>query len=584
MTATQTTTSAPAWRAAVIGIVALLAVGIGIVLGAVILQSRAATMGSGASYVPATAPLYVEVRLEPSEAQDAALRELLGRFPEIEGVDLSQPLYGQLTAKIDESLAAEGAELSWSADVDPWFDGRVGLAVLDFPTEAMDPAMPDPTMFGMPSTVLLVGVTDRSAAEASIDRIIAASEADVTLTERVHDGVTINVDDGSGMAYAVTDDQLILATTADDVVSALDAHAGSSTTLSDAASIGELTSALPDDWLVLGFYDFTDVFASALEGGAAASPGAEAMRDLLANQPMRGAMALTVAGDRISLPVVSDPPAGPFAVTNAARDLADEVPGDALYYAEGGNVGASLTGMIASLKAAVAEMPDGAGQLDMVEAALGGDVEELVSWIGDVAASAGYDGEQPWAGTILVPNDMERARRTMDQLTTFAGLATLDPTIGITVEERDVDGVEVTSLRYRDPSASEQPDAAMPVPFAVPEVVVEWAVTEDRVLVGVGDRFVERVLGLELADSLAAEPRFTEAIAELGDPSHASATWLDIRGVRVALESAFGDMDPAAMESYTAEIAPWLEPFDRLVSVTRVDGDLLRSESLLIVE
>ena len=584
MTATQTTTSAPAWRAAVIGIVALLAVGIGIVLGAVILQSRAATMGSGASYVPATAPLYVEVRLEPSEAQDAALRELLGRFPEIEGVDLSQPLYGQLTAKIDESLAAEGAELSWSADVDPWFDGRVGLAVLDFPTEAMDPAMPDPTMFGMPSTVLLVGVTDRSAAEASIDRIIAASEADVTLTERVHDGVTINVDDGSGMAYAVTDDQLILATTADDVVSALDAHAGSSTTLSDAASIDELTSALPDDWLVLGFYDFTDVFASALEGAAAASPGAEAMRDLLANQPMRGAMALTVAGDRISLPVVSDPPAGPFAVTNAARDLADEVPGDALYYAEGGNVGASLTGMIASLKAAVAEMPDGAGQLDMVEAALGGDVEELVSWIGDVAASAGYDGEQPWAGTILVPNDMERARRTMDQLTTFAGLATLDPTIGITVEERDVDGVEVTSLRYRDPSASEQPDAAMPVPFAVPEVVVEWAVTEDRVLVGVGDRFVERVLGLELADSLAAEPRFTEAIAELGDPSHASATWLDIRGVRVALESAFGDMDPAAMESYTAEIAPWLEPFDRLVSVTRVDGDLLRSESLLIVE
>ena len=79
---------------------------------------------------------------------------------------------------------------------------------------------------------------------------------------------------------------------------------------------------------------------------------------------------------------------GAFAVTNAARDLADEVPGDALYYSEGGNVGASLSGLVGSLKETAAEMPDAAGQLDMVEAALGGDIEEMVSWIGDVATSA----------------------------------------------------------------------------------------------------------------------------------------------------------------------------------------------------
>ena len=54
-------------------------------LGSAVLQSRATLIGSGASYVPATAPIYVEVRLEPSEAQDAALREFLGHFPEIEG-------------------------------------------------------------------------------------------------------------------------------------------------------------------------------------------------------------------------------------------------------------------------------------------------------------------------------------------------------------------------------------------------------------------------------------------------------------------------------------------------------------------
>ncbi len=79
MTATQTTSAAPAWRVAVIGAVAILGIAIGIVLGSAMLQSRATAIGSGASYVPATAPLYFEVRVEPSETQDAALRELLGQ-------------------------------------------------------------------------------------------------------------------------------------------------------------------------------------------------------------------------------------------------------------------------------------------------------------------------------------------------------------------------------------------------------------------------------------------------------------------------------------------------------------------------
>ena len=42
-------------------------------------------------------------------------------------------------------------------------------------------------------------------------------------------------------------------------------------------------------------------------------------------------------------------------MTSAASD---EVPGDALYYAEGGNVGGSLSGLIGSLKESVAATPE----------------------------------------------------------------------------------------------------------------------------------------------------------------------------------------------------------------------------------
>ena len=38
------------------------------------------------------------------------------------------------------------------------------------------------------------------------------------------------------------------------------------------------------------------------------------------------------------------------------------------------------------------------------------------------------------------------------------------------------------------------------------------------------------------------------------------------------------------LESYEADILPWLEPLDRLVTIARIDGDLMRSESVLLVE
>jgi hypothetical protein len=582
LTATQTTTSAPAWRAAVIGVVAVLAVGIGIAAGAFLMSTRDIAIGSGASYVPATAPVYLEVRVEPSEAQDAALREFLGHFPGIEGVDLSQPLYGQLTAMLDEEVAATDSDFSWSADIEPWFEGRVGFALLEFPDAALDPTMPEAEVFGSTSAVVFVAITDPAAAESSLERIITESGQPVTFTDQEHAGVTIHVDEDSTAAYAVTDDQLLVATSADDIIAALDAHANSSTTLSEAGSITALTEGLPDEWLVYGIYDFTDVLASAFEGPAAASPGADVMRDLMTNQSLRGAMALTVDGDRVRLPMASDVPTGAFTVTNADRGLADEVPGDALYYAEGGNVGESLSSLVRTLKEALATMPEGAGQLDMAEGALGGNLEELVEWIGDVATVGGFDGEQPWGGAIIVPTDMESARRTMDRLESFAGLATLDPSIGITVEQRDVGDVEITSLTWHDPNASTEPSEAMP--FAPPEVVIEWAVTDDRVFLGIGDRFVERALGQDAAGSLAETAGYSDAVADLGGSTNAGVTWIDLRGLRLAVEATLGAMDPSGMEMYETEVLPWLEPLDRFVSVVRVDGDVLLTDAVLLVD
>lgn len=578
------TAGMPAWRIAVIGIVGILAIGIGVAAGSFLLSARAAAVGAGAAYVPADAPFYVEMRLEPSAAQDAALRELLGRFPPIEGIDLEQPLYTQMVERIDEMLAAEGVGVSWTDDVAPWFDGHVAVAVTDLPASAMEMPVDPMAVPEVPPTVFLLGVTDAAAAEAGIGRLLAeAGDAGLSFTSTEHAGVTIHTAEGSETgAYALTDDQLVIGSDADAVATALDTHAAGTGTLAEVAEMTRLTDTLPTDWLFFMTYDLTDLMAEAITQGASASPEvAAAFESLLQNQSLRGAMAVSASGDGVLLDAATDPPTGPFAAENAERRLADEVPADTLYYSEAGNIGVSLAAFIEVLKQTLSTMPEGDEQIGTAEGAIGADLEDMVSWIDDGAIAVGYTDGVPYGGLVLVPNDVAAAERRLGQLATFAGLGALDPTSGITVDEEVVDGVTVTTIRWEDPNAD--PAAMVPIPTSV---AVEYALTDDRAIIGIGDLFVRRVLAVDEADSLASQARYADAIAQLGGADNAGVAWWDLAGTREAIESALGPMLEAegAGGSYEAEIRPWLLPLDRLVSVSRLDGDVLVQRAALLLE
>jgi hypothetical protein len=567
----------PAWRVAVIGAVGVLAVGIGIAAGAFLLAQRTAAVGAGAAYVAADAPFFVELRLEPSEVQDGALRELLAHFPAIEGMDLGRPLYAQLGEHLDELLLAEGADVSWSSDVAPWFDGHLAMALTGIPDVAADPMAAPP----MPPGVVLLGVTDVAAAEEAIGRLLAEA-GDPVFTESQHLGVTIlSSESADGGAYALTDDQLVLATDADGVRAALDTHASGTGTLAEMAEITRLTEQLPDDWLAFVSYDMTELMAQSFAQAGAAEPEmAAAFESLLEHQSLRGAMAVSAAGERLVLDAATDPPTGPFALANADRGLADEIPADTIYYSEAGNVGASLAAVIEPLTQAMAATPDGEEQLRMAEAALGAGLEELVSWVDDAAIVIGHDGLQPYGGLLLVPNDADAAQRRLAQLGSFAALGAMDPASGISVDERDVAGVTVTTIRWEPPAES----MGMMLPVAT-GIVVEFAVTDDRAVIGIGDTFVGRVLELDGGDALSEEPRYADAVADLGGVENAGVTWVDLTAAREALEAALGPMLGAGDDgSYESDIQPWLLPLDRIVSVSRLEGDVLVQRMVLLVE
>jgi hypothetical protein len=566
-------TAANPWRLAVIGAVGALAIGMGIAAGSFLLSSRTA-LGAGAAYVPASAPFYLELRVEPSAAQDASLRELLARFGPIEGLDPDRPLHAQLVEHLDQLLASEGVDLTWAGDVAPWFDGHLAVAVNDIPLE-LEPIPGEMMVPPVPPVVVLLGVTDAAAAEAAIGRITAAADAPAfTATE--HGGVTVHVAAGDEAAYALTSDQLIVGSGEAAVVAALDAHADAASTLARKDGMTELTGALPSDWLAFATYDVTDLVSRAFDEAAGVDTATvDAFRALMEHQSLRGAMAVSAAGDRILLDAVSDLPTGPFAVENADRGLAAEVPGDVLYYSEAVNLGAALAGVIEPLKAALADTPEMADQVATAEAALGADLEELVSWIDDAAIAAGIDGDAPYAGLVVAPNDMEAAERRLSQLATFASLAGLDPSSGVTVSEEDVDGVAVTTLRW---ASADPPTEILGMPT---DLVVEWAATDDRVFVGFGDTFVRRGLALAESDSLAAEPRYADAVDELGGSANAGVTWVDLAGAADAVGSLMGPMMP--MDPGEAAL-DWLGPLDRFVSVSRVNGDLIVQRAALLVE
>ncbi len=566
----QSPSAARPWgRIGIIGIVAALAVGIGLAAGS-FLTTRAAIIGSGSAYVPPDAAMYVEVRLEPSAGQDRALREVLGRFPAIDALDLDRPLTEQLADMLDGAIAGEGVEVTWSDDVAPWTDGRAAVAVLKLPEAATDPTADPSSMDDAPPMLVMLGVTGAAEARSSLTLILDRAGAPVTAT-REHRGVTIHVVDDDEGAYAVTDDQLLVAPSAEDIVAALDTEA-SGATLAGREEVLAHVDALPDDWLAFGVFDLTSAMGAAMDAaGAADDAAAAAMSRILQHQPMMGAFTVAATENGVAFHTAGPPATGPFAPEDIERGFAAEVPDDVLYLSEGGNLGAALAEMIAAVKEAAAADPATAEPIATAESALGADLEELVAWVGDGALAIGWDGEQAYGGLLLEMIDPEAAQRRVDQLVTFAGLAAMDPSGNVRVEETQVADTPVTTIWYTDPTM-----AGM-APMELTDVGVQLAVTEDRVLIGIGDRFVRRVLELGGADALASAPRYADAIAAFGGPSTTGTAWLDIAGTVDAARGALPDL--GAME----EVFEWLEPFDRLVSVGQLEDGVVVQHSELFI-
>jgi hypothetical protein len=571
----------PRWIVAVVAAVAILAVAIGGVAGAFLVNGRIAGSGIGtsAAYVPADVFMYAEARLDLPGDQRALLGELLAHFPD----GAADKLLGdELPKLIDDKLSKADAPFSYSNDVAPWFNGRVAFAVVDYPSAT------GLATGGMPHVLAFAGVRDRAAAADLVARLRAEAEQQgTTLTATQHRGVEIVSTSGSSdghresFAFALTDDQAIFGTDAAQVEQALDVHAGAAPSLEANAQIRSLAAGLPANRVgttVVNYAPAIEEMKAALKNAGLPSEAFDAVAPML---PQLMVGATRVESDRVRLDAASTLANGAPRQSNRDRGLASAIPGDAILVVEGNDIGRGLAGVVTAVKQAVASAPQADDkQLEQVEQVLGAKLEAFVDWIGDGALVAGYESSQPYAGLVLRATDVAAAKQRFAQLTSLARLGMSEQPSAIRVKESQVAGTTVTTFHIGAAAAGIDPMGMGGVNGAV----MQYAVKDDRVFIGVGDRFVGRALQLQESDSLAASDRYGAAIQSVGGASNVNASFLDLAALRATLEPLLQPVMPGGGPTYESQIKPWLEPLDYLVGVSVADGERPVQRSALVVK
>jgi hypothetical protein len=201
---------------------------IGLVAAAVIAGYLVLFAGTGdraATLVPANTVAYANLYLQPSTGQQMNLSGLIGRLP---GFADDAALDDKIDQVVQNLLSLTG--IDYRAHVKPWLGDQIAVAAW--------PAGPDPLQA---ATAVLADTSDPEVARSSLAEL--ATDEGLTVTTETHEGVDIQVADGS--AYAIVDGMVVVGNGADAIRAVIDTNAGDDS-LSVQPGFAEAVDDLPD--------------------------------------------------------------------------------------------------------------------------------------------------------------------------------------------------------------------------------------------------------------------------------------------------------------------------------------------------
>jgi hypothetical protein len=529
-------------RAIMLAVVGALALGAAAIAAAVTLPRLLSAEPGGpivhAGVLPADTAVYLELDLEPEGTQAVALGALTERL----GATGAGAGVARLLEPLVEGFTA-GA-YSYERDVEPWFDGHAALAVLDLANLGLGGLfMPSPVEAAAPGAVVVLGVEDRAAVTQLTDRLRAdASEAGVGFVSReIGDWSVWHADavapGAPGVAFAITDDVVILGTRDVDLEVVMALHDEGGETLAEDDGFRSEVARLPRERIATLYTRAASLRAGLLGATGALGVGQLATLELLANLlPLDQVGALVLAEDRIVLERWQPTGDGQPDERRADRP-AELVPGDAQLYAELPEFGRLISSIGAAVRRDGQEIggQQGAFEVARVEDALGRPLDEVGDWLGDLAIG-GSSNAAGSAGMAGVVTDPDAAGEVLD------GVTDLLIGSGVPVEQAEVDG---------------RPLARIEVPFLFGSITLEYGLAGDAVLLGL-EGFAEWLATDE--PRLATDPAYTSALEEAGGLENAGVVYLPLDRWVAQLPA---DLQLAAVRD--------------AIIVTFVEGDRVRS-------
>ncbi len=405
-TAVATTAAGPRksrvrWVAA--GVIVALVVGVSAI--ATLSLTGSSPNATVLGYVPADSIAYGEARLDLPGDQGQQLAEFLSAFP---GFADQAAVETKLDELLDRLVSeATDGEQSYTADIEPWFEGEVAFSLGPIPTTAAtDPEAAAKDI----RAALLVSVKDGALAASWFQAMF--TEAGITTTAQEHAGTAINVYSdpdmgGAEAAWAVIDGKLVAAGDITSVKAAIDSKGASG--LKDAEGFGAALDAHKGDHVGFMYVDLRTVMDAALALNEDVGSEVPMSDELLAMVPDWMGFRLRVEGDALVMDSANaHVETAPGPSDNRPNGVAAFAPASTIVLGAGNDFGASIDELVALY----ANEPSMAEAMDQLDQALGlvGGLDAAIDWMGDT----GYvdlAGRRQRRGRHHLGADQRRGRR-----------------------------------------------------------------------------------------------------------------------------------------------------------------------------
>lgn len=517
-------------------------------LSAVLLPAPAAfaAPGDGPVFLPPEAFAFAELRLDLPGDQAENVEAFLGVIP---GMDASGGGIGALVEQL--ALAGEGPFEGGAERKDDWdwIDGTLMLGFPDVPPieRVLVGDMEEvPAGLERPYAIAAIGIADRAAFDVAWPEIWDGIGED---SSEEYGGTTIwyAEDEGETTVAAVAGDLLLLGMDADRVKAAVDlVNAGGPSLAQDPAYL-ETIAGLPADRIgtfVISTGPLRETLPGAVEALMAGQDELEAatpqLLEAVAALPDHVAGVIRAETDHLSARIVAALPEG-TEIAVGSSDLAELAPADAVLFLEARDVGAALKAAFAQVRPTLESQIDAEG-LMQIEMLLGGALDELLSWAGDLALSVSFSEAGPSFGIVAEVTDPVAAEQRVSGILALLRMVALGSEESpIIIEDSTVGEVAITSIELTEASGMTED---LPV---APRITV--GLGGGHFFLGLGD-FAAEAATRAPGDSLAADAAYQAGIAA-ASPENAGYLWVDLPGL-LGLATL---IDPGAAELGSDELA-----------------------------